>query len=268
MTIRLDAKTLEGHVVKTLTELLQNNIKNGCYEIDKDGIYFRMTDSNKRILFDLELNNENFSIYRFNGDKIYMGINQSHLYKMLKSVKKKDSVEFIIDDERPNDLAINIIPKEKNRVTTSYIKLQNIQNLDIDVPEGYGKPIIVSASDYQKMCKDMSKIGSTIKVSSKQYSIKFNCNSCGVYSREEIFGETEHDDKHTPYKNEQDFDTEQLCRIAKIAGLSHNMQIFQEPDLPLLFRTSVGTLGKISIYVKSKIQIEEDEQNNMLRENE
>lgn len=268
MTIRLDAKTLEGHVVKTLAELLQNNIKNGCYVIDKNGIYFRMTDSNKRILIDLELKNENFSIYRFNGDVLFMGINQSHLYKMLKSVKKKDSVEFIIDDERPNDLGINIIPKEKNRVTTSYIKLQNIQNLDIDVPEGYGKPIIVSSSDYQKMCKDMSKIGSAISVSSKQYSIKFKCNSCGVYSREEIFGETDHDDKHSPYKNEQEFDTEQLCRIAKIAGLSHNMQIYQDPELPLLFRTSVGTLGKISIYVKSKVQIEEDEQHIMSRDNE
>jgi len=37
------------------------------------------------------------------------------------------------------------------------------------------------------------------------------------------------------------------------------MQIFQKEGLPLLFKSSVGTLGKISIYVKTKQQIEEEE---------
>ena len=38
------------------------------------------------------------------------------------------------------------------------------------------------------------------------------------------------------------------------------MQIYQNSNLPLLFRSPTGSLGKISIYVKSKQQIEEDEQ--------
>ena len=42
-----------------------------------------------------------------------------------------------------------------NRITTSFIKIQNLQTIDIDIPEGYQKPIIVPSSDYQKMCKDM-----------------------------------------------------------------------------------------------------------------
>ena len=49
------------------------------------------------------------------------------------------------------------------------------------------------------------------------------------------------------------FTTDQFTRINKIAGLGSTMQIFPgSNELPLLFRSSVGSLGKISVYIKSK----------------
>ena len=255
-------KTNEAHVIKCLSELLQNNLKNTSFEIDQNGIRLKMTDSNKKILIDLELYSENFSLYKFKSTKkLYIGLNQGHFYKMLKTIKKKDSIVLFIDEEKSSDLGIQIIPKEKNRVTTSYIKIQNIQHLDIDVPQGYSNPVIVPSSEYQKMCKDMSNISSTISVTSRKYNIKFSSNAGSVYSREVIFGEN--DDEDDCKESTQDFDTEQLTRISKIAGLNNsgtnNMQIYQNNNLPLLFRSPTGSLGKISIYVKSRDQIEEDE---------
>lgn len=259
-------KTNEAHVIKCLSELLQNNLKNTSFEIDQKGIRLKMTDSNKKILIDLELYAENFSLYKFKSPKkLFIGLNQGHFYKMLKTIKKKDSIVLFIDEEKPTDLGIQIIPKEKNRVTTSYIKIQNIQHLDIDVPDGYSNPVIVPSSEYQKMCKDMANISSTISVTSRKYNIKFSSNAGSVYSREVIFGEND-DEDDGKIENTQDFDTEQLTRISKIAGLNNsgtnNMQIYQNNNLPLLFRSPTGSLGKISIYVKSREQIEEDEHNN------
>jgi proliferating cell nuclear antigen len=273
MTILFSCKTNEGHIIKILSELLQNNIKNGCFVIDDKGIRLRMTDSNKKILIDIDLLAENFSLYKYRdgNKKLYIGINQSHFHKMLKSIKKKDSIALFIDDDKPNDLGIKIIPKEKNRVTTSFIKIQNIQQLDIDFPVGYGKPVIVPSNEYQKMCKDMSNIGNTMNVISKKYMINFNCIQGGVYGRKVEFGETDdiaQDDDENNEEINQEFDTEQLSRISKIAGLSTNMQIYQTVDLPLLFRSSVGSLGKISIYVKSKKDIEEDEKQSMSGDDE
>ena len=57
---------------------------------------------------------------------------------------------------------------------------------------------------------------------------------------------------------EDNFNTEQLARIVKIAGLGNNIQLFVGENLPMLFRTNVGGLGKISIYVKSKSLISAD----------
>lgn len=259
-------KTDEGHVIKCLAELLQNNLKNSSFVIDHKGIRLKMTDSNKKILIDLELNAENFSIYKykFPKKKMHIGLNQSHFHKMLRSVKKKDAIELFIDDEKSNDLGIKIIPKEHNRFTTSFIRIQNIQHVDIDVPEGYENPVIVPSGEYQKMCKDMYGISSSINVISKKYYIKFASNAGSIYSRIVVFGDTEDPDGDLKLVKEidQEFDTEQLIRISKIAGLSsnrNNMQIYQQESLPLLFRCPVGTLGKISIYIKSKSQIEDDE---------
>lgn len=262
MTI-FTCKTNEAHVIKCLSELLQNNLKNTSFQIDSKGIRLKMTDSNKKILIDLELEADKFTLYNFKSPKkLYIGVNQSHLYKMLKTIKKKDSIVLFITDEKSTDLGIQIIPKEKNRITTSYIKIQTIQHLDIDVPDGYTTPVIVPSNEYQKMCKDMTNISSSIFVTSKRYNIKFGSNAGSVYSREVVFGEKDEDDEKD-YEVTQEFETEQLTRISKIAGLnsgSNNMQIFQDENLPLLFRSSTGSLGKISIYVKSKQQIEEDEQ--------
>lgn len=262
MSLIFKCKSNEAYCIKILAELLSNNIKTGCFVIDDTGIYLRMMDHHRSILIDLNLNANNFQVYKFNSKKIYLGINLNHFHKMLKSIKKKDSIELFINEETPNDLGIKVIPKENNRVTTSFIKIQNVQNLDINIPTGYSKPIIVSSSEYQKLVKEMSSIGSTLKVLSKNYSIEFSCNAGGILKRTVQFGEIFDDDptEKDGGEYEQEFVTDQLCRITKLSGLSNNMQIF--PGKPLLFTSSVGSLGKISIYIKSKEQIDSENYNN------
>lgn len=265
MTIIFHCKTNDGHVMKILAELLNNNIKNGCFIINEHGIKLRMVDSNKRILIDFFLKAENFHEYIFDTKQpfINLGINQTHFYKMLKSIKKKDALVLFIDDEKEGELGIRIIPKENSRITTSFIKIQNIQYLDIDLPTGYGKPVIVSSNEFLKLIKDMNNIGSIIKISSSKYTVKFFCDAGNVYSREVVFGEEKNEKEDSIKKQyittEQCFDTEQLVRISKVSGLSSFLQIYQNDELPILFCASVGNIGNISIYVKSKKQLEEDQ---------
>lgn len=259
MTVIFKCKSNEAYCIKILAELLSNNIKTGCFVLDDTGISLRMMDHHRSILIDLMLNANNFQMYKFNSKRIYIGINLNHFHKMLKSIKKKDSIELFIDEDAPTDLGIRVIPKENNRVTTSYVKIQNVQNLDINIPTGYNKPIIVSSSEYQKLVKEMSSIGTTLKVLSKNYSIEFSCNAGGILKRTVQFGELDEPDDDTAAKEseyEQEFVTDQLCRITKLSGLSSNMQIF--PGKPLLFSSSVGSLGKICIYIKSKEQIDSE----------
>ena len=259
MTIIFKAKSQEAYVIKICAELLANNVKTGCFVIDETGIYLRMMDHNRKVLIDMNLEAESFPIYKFNSKKLYLGINLNHLHRMTKSIKKKDSIELFIDDESINDLGIKVIPKENNRVTTSFVKIQSIQNLDIDLPETLTKSISVPSSELQKILKDFGSIGNTLSVSSKQFKIRFSCNAAGILKRCVEFGENDEVEEEIDQKNDfsQEFNTEQLCRITKISGLSNNIQIY--PGKPLRFTSKIGNLGKISVYIKSKDQIENEQ---------
>lgn len=257
------ARTCEGYVIKVLGELLQNNIKVGCFEIDKKGIFFKMMDTHRKLCIDLSLYAENFNLYNFNSDeKIFIGVNLIHLRKMLKPIKKKDSIEFIKESESSDSLCIQIIPREGGKITTSFIKIQDIQNVDLDLPTGYDNYISIPASDYQKMCKDMDSISQSIQIKATKSTVRFTADMTCVYSRSILFGEGEDtDDSKIVYL--QHFESEKLNNLGRISGLGvssgNNIQIYVKKNLPILFRTNVGTMGKISIFIKSKEQQESEE---------
>ena len=107
-------KTSEGYRIKVLSELLSNNLKTGCFEISKNGIKLRMFDTPRKTMINLNLDANKFTLYKykFPREKIYMGINLQHFHKMLKSVKKKDSLQLFITEDNQTELNIRTIPKE------------------------------------------------------------------------------------------------------------------------------------------------------------
>lgn len=255
-------KTTDAYIFKIMIELLHNNIKTACFELSPKFITLRMMDSNRRTLIDLVLHAENFNMYYFSpsieSQYINIGINLNHFYKMLKSVKKKDALVLYIQEDKMSDLYIQIIPKDMLRITTSCVKIQNIQNLEIALPEGYERSILVSSNEFSKMCKDMFSMSNNITISANNYSIGFMCNVGNVYSREVILGDTESDKETSAVTLSDEYDTEQLSRINKISGLYSSMTIHCGNHTPLLINSQVGVLGKISIYIKSRRQIDDE----------
>jgi proliferating cell nuclear antigen PCNA len=250
------AKTNEGYLFKVITELLLQNIKTCCWELGDEGISLRMTDNLKKILLDIKLDANNFQIYKFKyQSKKMIGLNLTHLHKMLKSIKKKDTVEIFINDDDDNNFGIKIIPKDNTRITTSYIKIQNIQNINVQLEQQYVKPIIILSNDYQKMIKDMITIGNKIEITSTEHTINFNCIADGVYSREVMFGTPEEDEDDT-IKYRDKFYADQLNKLIKLSGLGQKLHIYTEKDKPLFISCNVGTIGHINIYIKSIHQIE------------
>jgi proliferating cell nuclear antigen PCNA len=255
-------KTSEAYYIKILSELLTNNIKTGYFAIDNNGINLRIMDHPQLTLIDLTLSSENFTSYKFQSndkDKLCIGLNLNHFHKILKSIKKKDSLQMYINTEATDELQIKTIPKENTRTTTSYIKILNIQVLDIEVPTGYGRPVIVNSSEFQKMCKDICSIGSNnIKVVSRNFYIEFIADVDSIIKRSVSFGEGDDDDEDNSDEKkegesiESTFSTDQLQRIMKISGLNTKLYIYTGIDLPILFRSNVGNLGTISVYLKSK----------------
>jgi proliferating cell nuclear antigen len=198
-------------------------------------------------------------LYSFDrSESMFIGVNLSHFKKMLKPIKKKDSIELIIFSDDAENLCIKIIPKEGGKVTTSFIKIQTIQNIDLELPTGYKDYVAIPASDYQKMCKDMESISQNIQIKATKSTVRFTADMSCVYSRSIIFGEGSDEGQDIIYC--QHFESDKMNNLGKISSLGastvNHIHIYFNQSLPILFKTSVGTLGKIGIYIKSKEQIE------------
>lgn len=262
---KFHCKTHDAYILKNLIELLQNNIKIGCFEISKTGIKLRMMDANRRLLFDVNMDAIKFHNYVFNHDLpiLYLGINLNHLNKLLRSIKKKDSLHLFITEQDTTNLGIEIIPKDKSPpVTTSFIKIQNIQNLEIMLPEGYDNHLLISSSGFSKMCKDMITISTVMMINIFNHHVRFSCNVGNIYSREIALGETDLEEPDTTVMYMDEFDTEIFSRITKISGLHPNMYIHFSTVLPIFLRSNIGNLGEISIFIKTKKQILSENSNN------
>lgn len=258
MSVIFKAKTNDGYTIKILSELLQNIVRTACLEMDGTGIRMRMMDTQRRVLINIELEHDKFNIYEFNTEQtIYIGLNLNHLYKMLKIVKKKDALMFVIRKDDPTQLQLVVYPKENNRISSSFIRIQTIQHINIPLPTGYSQCVLIPSNEYQRTLKDLNNIADTLMVSMRKYSFTISSSAHGVYSREVMFGEL---DDTSPIHYTEMFDMEQFVRIVKIAGLGKNIQVFGgNKHLPLLISSNVGQLGTVSIYIKSKEQIQQDE---------
>lgn len=257
-------KTNEAYVLKILMELLHHTVKLACFQICPTGIYLRMMDSNQKLLIDCQLKAENFNLYYFNplveNQTINIGINLNHFYKMLKSIKKRDSVVLYIESGKTSELGIKIIPKDFSRITISLIKIQSIENLEIELPNTYSNSILVSSNEFCKMCKDMISISSTINVRAKKYQIGFYSDIHSVFSREVLLGNHQEDvNDSEDFIFEELFDTEHISRILKISGLHTNLNLTFEDKMPFNIVSKIGSLGNISLYLKSRKQIEEEQ---------
>lgn len=253
MTILFKAKTNEGFNFKILGEILHNTLKTISMTITQEGIFSKMIDAHKKLLIDIELVSTNFSEYVLNTDKLLFGINISHLYKIIASLKKKDSLVLQIEQESPNELQIIVIPRERDHVEVSRISIQNIQSLEIDVPVHKGHPVHVSSSKFQKMCKDMLNIGKEIHVSGNDIYATFECETPGIFKKTIHFGEEMRSSDTGPICHYH-FDAEQFVRISKISSLSSLLHVYLDESMPLLIKSQVGSLGTISIFIKSSNQ--------------
>lgn len=263
MTVIFEAKTdSEGFELKNLAELLANNLKTVSFTIDnKVGIYLKTSNSDQTVFIDVLLDSSKFSVWEMHINKIHLGLNLNEFYKELKNAKKKDSVKLQIDDDTPNELLIEIVPKERNKLFRKSIKIQDLQQIDIiDFPvisKDY-KHLSFISSDLQKIIKEVCYINNEVKITAKNSCVIFKADDGGIRKGEGVLGNIDDKDKPTSSSKvyEEIFNSKLLIKIMKISGLNKIMQIF--PNYPLALKSNIGNLGEINLFIKSNKEIKEN----------
>ena len=117
-------KSLEGHILKSLFELLHNHYKIVCFEVTEDKLKLRQMDDTTVIIFDIELYRQNFSLYHLT-KPVNLCVHVDHLYKIIKNSKRNDAISFIILENQPCMLHIDI---QKDNSTCSHSSLPSAKS--------------------------------------------------------------------------------------------------------------------------------------------
>ena len=252
------AKTREAFVVKILGELLNNTLSMSPFRINEKGIFLLQSDGKNHQMIDIALYRDRFMSYHCEYP-INFNVNSSHLYKMLKNIRKKDGITLFITEQDTLKLGICVENEDNNRVVT-YIRITPTQLTTIDKPEEYENPIIMTSKEFQKM-KTLHNLSQIMTVTYKPQYINFFCDAGELYSRSVSIGTNTNEEENSLEKvYKQDFYTSYITSLTKCAGQSGIVQVYVHEDYGMKIKMNAGNIGDITIYIKSKEMIDEEEQ--------
>ena len=270
------ARTKEAFVIKVIGELLSSHVKFAPFQINKNGIFLTQVDQAKpQQLFQLSLFKENFSTFKLNGEPLSFIVNAIHFYRMLKAIKKKDTITMFITHENPSELGISVEPSGETITISTFIRITPTQPEEISPPTGYDNPIIATAKEFSTL-KNLYNLSRNILVSASNGTIRFKCDNNALYKRQVILGNKEpgeNEEEETSQEEEfvQNFTNQYITGLTKCASQSGNVQIFLADDSrPLKIKMKAGNLGDLIIYIKSKemIEMEREEEQTQTHEDE
>ena len=103
------AEALKGYTLKVMIDSLSLAMPRTIFEAKKTGLYHRRSNDGEYILYDIDFPRENFKPYVCRKELAF-SVNIKHLQKMVRNVKKKDSVTLYINKNRLDRLYVAIRP--------------------------------------------------------------------------------------------------------------------------------------------------------------
>lgn len=202
------AEVLKGHFIKGIFDLIGAKITRVHIHITKKSVSIR-DDFKTQIMFDVQLPRKYFQKYTCTQERT-ISINLKHLQKILKNVKKKDSIAmFIRSNEKKFGLSVWSEGSSTNRREKIFIVFDDeiVQEQTATPEEYYGSeiyhyPINITSSEFQKIKKLVTMSQEmTVRMLGEKH-ITFSCDN-EVYSDEISFGDLDSDFEDDDYVGEE-----------------------------------------------------------------
>ncbi|ADX06076.1 putative proliferating cell nuclear antigen [Organic Lake phycodnavirus 1] len=229
--------------------LLETNIT-----FQKDGMRIVNMDKSHTILVHLHLHSEHFERFICNKDKIIIGVNMSHFFKLINTIDNEETLSIYIDEEDYNSgIVENLTLKFENKTKEQYkiqkLKLIEPDNEDLDIPQVKFSSIInLPSSDFQKIIRDLNVISEKLEIKSINNRLIFKC--VGTFASAEII-RSESEEMSMVKKSDKIiqgfYSLKNLNYFIKCTNLCNQIEIYLDNDLPLIIKYNVASLGEIKL---------------------
>ena len=261
----LTIQTLQIAPIRTLMSALKDILLETNIVFTKEGIKIINMDKSHTILVHLNLEAKNFELYECKMDKIVIGVNVFHLFKLINSIDNNDTLTIYIEDVDYSDGIVQFLGLKFENATIKQQKIQKLRLIEPDTDElslpdiTFSSILNLPSSDFQKIVRDLTCISDKIEIKSivtaNGVELIFKCS--GGFAEAEI-RRTE-SDGNMEYVKKQDvskiiqgeFSLTNLGYFIKCTNLCNQIELYLENNLPLIVKYNVASLGVIMLALAS-----------------
>ena len=251
----LTIKTVQIAPFRTLMTALKDILLETNITFEQDGMRIINMDKSHTILVHLFLPAENFEFYECKKDKIIIGVNMFHLYKLINTIENEETLNIYIENADYVDGIVSYLSLKYENGEIKQCKTQKLRLIEPD-PEELQYPDVKFSSiinlpsvDFQKIIRDLSCISDKLEIKSVGNELIFKCS--GQFASAEIH-RTESDGS-MGFITKQDiskiiqgeFSLKNLGYFIKCTNLCPQIEVYLENDLPLVVKYNVASLGSI-----------------------
>jgi len=253
----LTIKTVQIAPFRTLMTALKDILleTNICFQ--PDGIRIINMDKSHTILAHLFLDAHNFEFYECKKEKIIIGVNMFHLFKLINSIDNDDTLTIYIEnadyvDGIVSHLALKFENGEIKQCKTQKLRLIEPELDELEYPDvKFSSVINLPSADFQKIIRDLSYISEKLEIKSVGNELIFKCS--GQFATAEV-RRVESDEsmkfiqKQSTSKIIQgEFSLKNLSYFIKCTNLCSQIEMYLENDLPLVVKYYVASLGEVKL---------------------
>ena len=251
----LTIKTVQIAPFRTLMIALKDILLETNISFQPDGIRIINMDKSHTILVHLYLAASNFEFYECKKDKIIIGVNMFHLFKLINSIDNDDTLSIYIENNDYYDgivshLALKFENGDIKQCKTQKLKLIEPEQDELEVPDVKFSSIInLPSADFQKIIRDLSCISDKLEIKSVGNELIFKCQ--GQFASAEIHRAEADESMKFILKQDSskviqgEFSLKNLGYFIKCTNLCPQIELYLENDLPLVVKYNVASLGEI-----------------------
>lgn len=247
-------KTVQISPFRTLIVALKDILLETNFTFQKDGIRIVNMDKSQTILVHMHLQAENFEFYECLKDKIIVGVNMLHLFKLINTIDNDETLSIYIEEQDYHDGIVEYLNLKFENKNIKQCKIQKLRLIEpeqqeLTVPNVTFSSIInMPASDFQKIIRDLNNISDKLEIKSIKNQLVFKCS--GQFANAEII-RSESDGMEFIQKNSSIiqgvFSLKNLNYFIKCTNLCNQIEIYLANDLPLIVKYNVASLGSIKL---------------------
>ena len=247
-------KTVQIAPFRTLMVALKDILLETNISFKKDGMRIINMDKSQTILVHMHLHADNFEFYECKRDKIIVGVNMLHLFKLINSIDNEETLSIYIEEQDYNSGIVEYLNLKFENKSIKQCKIQKLKLIEpeqeeLDVPNVTFTSIInMPSSDFQKIIRDLNNISDKLEIKSINNQLIFKCK--GTFADAEII-RSESDGMEFVQKDNNiiqgEFSLKNLNYFIKCTNLCNQIEIYLANDLPLIVKYNVASLGEIKL---------------------